>query len=194
MQIIDFIKDKYKVDIKQPVVKLRMDRFRLFPSLLNELKLRKGAEIGVLKGTYSKWLFSRIRGLKLFLIDPYLSYDDYLRERGQKEMDRHEATAKVRLAKYNCEFIKKTSMEALDDIPDESLDFVYIDANHAFDWVMEDIIHWSKKVKKGGVVSGHDYSPYHFEVKDAVDVWVKVKKIKPLFLIGDKTWFYINNK
>ena len=191
MQTLNFIKDKYKVDIKQPVVKLRIDRLKLFPSLLNELKLKKGAEVGVLKGKYAKWLFSRIQGLKLFLIDPYLAYDDYERRRGQKEMDRHEAEAKVRLAKHNCEFIKKSSMEALDDIPDESLDFVYIDANHALQYVLDDILHWSEKVKKGGVVSGHDFHPRHFEVKDAVDAWVEINEIKPLFLIGDKTWFYI---
>lgn len=191
MKTIDFIKNKYNLDLKKQLIKLPLDRFRLFPSLLNELKLRRGAEIGVLEGWFSRWLFTRIQGLKLFLIDPYLAYDDQTRRRGQEEMDESEIIAKTRLAGYNCEFIKKTSIEALKDIPDESLDFVYIDGNHAFDWVMEDIIHWSKKVRKGGVVSGHDYSPDFPGVQEAVDVWVRVKKIKPLFLIGNKTWFYI---
>ncbi len=49
-------------------------------------------------------------------------------------------------------------MDALADFEDESLDFVYIDGNHAAPWVDDDIREWSKKVRKGGVVSGHDYA------------------------------------
>ena len=40
---------------------------------------------------------------------------------------------------------------------DESLDFIYIDANHAYDFVVEDINLWFPKLKKGGIFSGHDY-------------------------------------
>ena len=48
-------------------------------------------------------------------------------------------------------------MDAVKDFKDESLDFVYIDANHGYESTKEDIREWSKKVKKGGIVSGHDY-------------------------------------
>jgi hypothetical protein len=48
-------------------------------------------------------------------------------------------------------------MEALGDFEDESLDFVYIDGNHEFRYIAEDLFEWTKKVKKGGIVSGDDY-------------------------------------
>ena len=48
-------------------------------------------------------------------------------------------------------------MEAINDFKDGSLDFVYIDANHLLRYVIEDICEWSKKVRRGGIVSGHDY-------------------------------------
>jgi cephalosporin hydroxylase len=38
-----------------------------------------------------------------------------------------------------------------------SLDFVYIDANHAYNYVVQDIELWYPKVKKGGYLCGHDY-------------------------------------
>jgi hypothetical protein len=39
-------------------------------------------------------------------------------------------------------------MDALNDFEDDSLDFVYIDGNHEFPYVAEDLFHWSKKVRK----------------------------------------------
>jgi len=191
METLNFIKDKYEVDIKQPIVKINIDRYRGFTSLLNELGYKKGAEIGVLKGWYSKWLCVKIRGLKLYLIDPYIYYKEYSEQRKQVDLDNYEAEARTRLAKFNVEFVKKTSMEAINDFLDESLDFVFIDANHDYKWVSEDIREWSKKVRKGGIVSGHDYSDHHFDVKRAVNKWIKDNKISPLFLIGNKTWFYV---
>jgi len=191
MKTTNFIKDKYGVDIKQPVVKIPINRSRGFTELLNELDIKKGAEIGVLRGWYSKWLCARIRGLKLYLIDPYVYYKEYSEQRKQKDLDKCEAEAKTRLTKFNVEFVKKTSMEAVKDFLDERLDFVFIDANHDYKWVKEDIKEWSKKVKKGGIVSGHDYSKYMFGVKKAVDEHIKDNKISPLFLIGDKVWFYV---
>lgn len=83
-------------------------------------------------------------------------------------------------------------MDALKDFEDESLDFVYIDWNHEFLYVLNDIHEWSKKVKKGWVICGHDYfksNPHGFEhinVKEAVDVYTKFYKIEPWYVIGSR--------
>ena len=53
--------------------------------------------------------------------------------------------------------IRATSEVAADIFADESLDFVYIDANHAYDFVKQDMTLWYPKVKKGGYLGGHDY-------------------------------------
>ena len=80
------------------------------------------------------------------------------------------------------------SMEAARRFADESLDFVYIDANHDYRHVREDITEWSKKVRKGGIISGHDYlnslDGVDYGVKKAVDKWVKVNKIRYLFILN----------
>jgi hypothetical protein len=53
--------------------------------------------------------------------------------------------------------IRAKSEIAADIFPDNSLDFVYIDANHAYQYVVQDIQLWYPKVKPGGYICGHDY-------------------------------------
>jgi hypothetical protein len=53
--------------------------------------------------------------------------------------------------------VRASSKKASEMFEDESLDFIFIDANHAYDFVVEDINLWFPKLKKGGVFSGHDY-------------------------------------
>jgi predicted O-methyltransferase YrrM len=54
--------------------------------------------------------------------------------------------------------IKNFSTEACKDFEDNSLDAVYIDGEHDFESVQSDIKIWSKKIKSGGVLCGHDFS------------------------------------
>ena len=210
MEILTHLKNKYSLDLEQEIIKVPFDRFRGLTGLFKEAGFKVGAEIGVYKGKYSKWLCVKNSGSKLFLIDPYKAYPEYVEqhdEAGQKVMDQCYKEAQERLTRFNVEFIKKTSMEALNDFVDESLDFVFIDGNHTFEYVVADIAGWSKKVKKGGIVSGHDYyrsieskkmrerygegALKLIQTKDAVDGWVKANRIKPLFLTTESSWFYV---
>jgi len=125
------------------------------PEFFKEMGFTKGVEIGTSKGNYA--VHYGKAGLELFCVDPYTAYSDYDKEGLQETMNEQLLEATAKLAPYNCHMIRKTSMEALADFEDESLDFVYIDGNHGFKYVTEDIFEWSKKVKKGGVISGHDY-------------------------------------
>lgn len=111
-----------------------------------ELGFTKGAEIGVFEGRYSEVLCQNIPKLDLLLVDNYP-------RRPQSLL----ATARARLTPYNTTFVQKSSMKAVKDVTDASLDFVFIDADHSYDAVRDDILEWSKKVRPGGIVSGHDY-------------------------------------
>ena len=59
--------------------------------------------------------------------------------------------------------IRKTSEEASKDFTDESLDAVYIDAEHDEESVRVDLKLWKPKVKKGGYMSGHDWWLPHIQ-------------------------------
>lgn len=68
---------------------------------------------------------------------------------------------------------------------EESLDFVFIDANHAYDAVKDDLNAWFTKVKRGGIIAGHDY---HNDpsVKAAVDEFFKDSNLQ----LGEGCWVY----
>ena len=55
------------------------------------------------------------------------------------------------------ETIVSTSVDAVASVPDGSLDWVFIDADHAYKAVRTDVISWAPKLKPGGLMSGHDY-------------------------------------
>jgi len=130
-----------------------------------------GLEIGVAKGENALSILQELPIRKLFLIDPYIPYV----ERGQPlSFEETFVKAKERLSKFQqVTFIKKTSEEAVKDV-DEPLDFVYIDGNHSYEYVKNDIALYYPLVKLGGVIGGHDYTPYHrTEVVQAVNEFVK---------------------
>lgn len=114
-----------------------------------------GAEIGVERAIYSKQIAKTAS--QLYRIDSWkagVGFGDHIT---QDKIDAFYEEAKERMRPFGCKFIRKLSMDAVKDFEDESLDFVYIDAHHRYECVKEDIREWSKKVKKGGIVSGHDY-------------------------------------
>lgn len=53
--------------------------------------------------------------------------------------------------------VRLSSVDAAKTYQDDSLDFVFIDATHTYDAVKEDITAWLPKVKRGGILAGHDY-------------------------------------
>ena len=156
------------------------------PLFFKELGFTRGVEIGTYWGEYAKRL--AMAGLEIFTVDPYREGDSYVLPGGQQKIDEQYQYALNLLAPYpNAKIIKKTSMEALADFPDGSIDFVYIDGNHEFPFVAEDIWYWSQKVKRGGIISGHDfvYKP-EMQVRQVVECFVKSLGIENYWVLGTK--------
>jgi len=111
-----------------------------------------GVEIGVEHGYNTRVMLSVLPIKKIFLVDPC-----------------NLSMAKKILAPFGHKtvFINKKSKFALDDIPD-NLDFVYIDGDHSYDAVKNDISLYYKKIRKGGVLCGHDFSADYLGVCKAV--------------------------
>lgn len=147
-----------------------------------DLGFKVGAEIGVLGGGYSINLCEVNPELKLYCIDTW-----GLKETRYKKYHlRKFEEAKIRLAPFNCELIRDFSTEAARNF-DILLDFVYIDANHQFDYVMQDIIVWARKVRSGGIIAGHDY--LRESVREAVNLYVSQHNLK-LELTRDFSWYF----
>ena len=81
--------------------------------------------------------------------------------------------------------IKSESVAAASKYKDESLNFVFIDANHVYEAVKDDLNAWYKKVGHGGFLAGHDY--YNDPgVKQAVDEFFIDKSL----YFGEGCWLY----
>jgi predicted O-methyltransferase YrrM len=56
--------------------------------------------------------------------------------------------------------IQGNSHQAHENFTDESLDFIFVDGDHTWEGVKNDIVLWWPKLKPGGVMAGHDYFEY----------------------------------
>jgi len=160
------------------------------PEFFKEMGYKVGAEIGVLRGEFTEQICKA--GLKVYGIDPWLKYNNYRMDSREGSYDVIYEEAKDRLAPYDCTLIRKTSMDAIEDFPNDSLDFVYIDGNHTIRYIVEDIYEWNRKVRSGGIISGHDFGwtnrgPYSFQalhVRYAVEMMVTILGIKNWYVLG----------
>lgn len=126
--------------------------------LFKEKGFKIGVEIGTDRGGYAKDICERFPQIKLYTIDPWLPYNEGDEVKDRKAMQEIEAEARETLSQYpNCRIIHDSSMQAINNFQDESIDFVFIDGDHTYYAVLDDIAEWTKKVKKGGIVAGHDY-------------------------------------
>lgn len=114
-------------------------------------------EVGVWKGDFSAEILAR--GPKqLILVDPWKSYPDlngrwYATE--QLEMDAiHDAVVKRFNGDSRVTIERKAS---IDYKPSTKLDLVYIDANHSYDYVKQDLEHWWPHIAVGGYMTGDDW-------------------------------------
>jgi len=136
-------------------------------------------EIGSFAGNSSEVFAKRVKHLTC--VDPWQSnYSNYDGASDPSKYNMVEVEKQFDifvLSQYpNVTKIKTKSQEAVKDFKEGSLDFVYIDGNHAEEFVEQDIKMWLPKVKRGGFIGGHDYlSKHHPGVRKAVDRNIKVE-------------------
>lgn len=117
-----------------------------------------GVEVGVQNGFFSMEILKDWKG-ELKCVDRWIEKSE-------------ESIATDNVGSHR--MIKGDSVESAKLFEDESLDFVFIDAGHRFEEVKADLEAWFPKVRKGGIVSGHDYVAYKdFGVVEAVDLFCK---------------------
>lgn len=184
MNTLQHIINKYKIN--RNIIEISDVNRMSLAKLLNELDFKVGVEIGVASGEYLSVLCKANPQMKFSGIDmwtPYKGYNDYTK---QSTFDTLEKDAIERMKPFfNYKFIKEWSMDAVKKFEDNSLDFCYIDSNHRDPYVTEDIREWSKKVRSGGIVAGHDYvEADYIDVVNAITKYTKDNNINPLFVIG----------
>ena len=215
MNTLDYILKKYNIKVdRQHLIDVEgMHGSADLSKLFAELGFNYGVEVGVDKGLFSEVLCKDNPQLKLFCVDPWINSafaDSNPHKERQEYFNECYEESKARLAPYNATIVKKTSMEALADFEDNSLDFVYIDANHDFLNVIQDVHNWYKKVKVGGIISGHDFCYFSYSkfnhVKRALIAYARSYRMIPFFAVlyvpkreglkrdQYRSWFYVKDK
>lgn len=148
--------------IKLPQFNRRIDFLRLIHSINIQKGKKKlvGLEIGVFNGNYSEKIYNYFKtkfDFHLYLVDPWKTFDGYYYDQNKLEKCYSNVKKKFNRNK-KVTILRKTSLEASDDFENESLDFVYIDGNHDYDFVIKDLETWFPKLKSNGVLFGDDYS------------------------------------
>ncbi|MEM9845451.1 MAG: glycosyltransferase family 2 protein [Pseudomonadota bacterium] len=121
------------------------------------------AEIGVWQGDFSAEILNITHPRELVLIDPW----DLLAAKTDEHTHNQHADALRMRAKYdsimqtlgrlpNCIVRKGFSAEVLESYPDGYFDWVYIDGNHTYEFVLNDILVSARKVRSGGLIAGDD--------------------------------------
>ena len=125
-----------------------------------------GAEVGVCYGDHAESLLYNIPNLHLHLIDDASEYETKVYGALGRELKN------IPNNRYTWHL--NSSIGAAKDFGDNSLDFVYIDAKHDAGSVLQDCGVWYPKIKKGGIICGHDYdTTMGSEVPQAVDEFFK---------------------
>lgn len=171
----------------------KLERRELLPLVLNALGLKGvGAEIGVKEGKFSERILRLWEGGALYSVDPWREFgaNDYVDVSNVPQPQQDELYLETirRLLPFQRRSViwRLTSKEAAEILPDDSLDFCYIDADHSYRGVSQDIRLWYPKLKKGGVLAGHDYVPdgvYRFGdfgVQRAVNEFVRESNLDVL--------------
>lgn len=133
---------------------------------------RNGAELGVAEGRFTLFMLAMLPQLKIRSVDLWAPQPD---NQGPETWADWKHDKNYERLKTICErdypgrvnLVRDWTHKAALDVADGSLDFVFVDADHSYEGCRDDIVNWTPKVRKGGIIAGHDI---HMDgVKKAVE-------------------------
>ena len=163
----------------------------------------RGAEIGVERGKTAQQLLAQPNIIEYVCVDQWRYDADYAETAKHKDTSSayHDRNFQkfLNLASNYPDKVRiytTKSKLAAKIIPNDHFDFVFIDANHNYQSVYEDIMIWRQKIKHGGFICGHDWGDVRFPgVSKAVEDSFYMYTTRqcnwkwPVKLGGDFTWF-----
>lgn len=164
--------------------------------LLKDRKVSTVAEIGVFRGDNAYALLDNLN-IGLFVgVDPYLRYPEFDNNLSNKtgvmasvDLERVKKNMLHRMKAFADRFVlsEKFSAISADLFSNDTFDFVFIDGNHYYEFVCDDILSWMPKVKQGGILAGHDYV-----VKSNCGVIQATEELLPDLSVNllAKVWWY----
>jgi len=139
-------------------------RIELWAAFVNAYRATHVAEVGVWKGEFAAAILSTCPSVSTYyMLDPWRHLDDWNKpanvSRAAFEEIYAEAMSRTEFAAPRRRVLRGTTLEIIDDIGDQSLDFAYIDGDHTLKGVATDLIAIRPKMRVGGFVAGDDFYP-----------------------------------
>jgi len=174
-------------------------RYETLLELITKNDYQSYVEIGLGHGITSKYLMDNIKR-KDFIFYGVDSFERYegLHRKGlahpESAFEKNKVEVLSTLSSGNFVFYNEYSHDAVRRFVPESIDLVFIDGNHTFKYVKQDIEDWYPIVSQGGILAGHDYYPpgrtHHYrQVGRAVDQFCKKNEIE-LLTAPDHVWYF----
>ena len=140
------------------------------------------AEIGVWKGLFSQKILNMVQPEKLHLIDPWLFQEEYPNRlyggkavKSQEDIDNIYQLVVQKTEGKNVIIHRDFSSNVLPNLENNYLDWIYIDGNHSYEFVKQDLELCFDKVKRGGLIAGDDYNwreKENFPIRKAVNEFI----------------------
>jgi hypothetical protein len=120
-------------------------------------------EVGVLRGAFAEHILRECQCItRYYMLDPWRHLGDWNKPANADQQTFEaiyaEAMARTDFARERRVVLRGTTIEAIDQIPDESLEVAYIDADHTLRGITIDLIRTYPKVQPGGILGGDDYT------------------------------------
>ena len=114
-------------------------------------------EVGVASGCFTEQILATWPTCsRLFAVDCWGAFDgNHITDEDQEQ--RFKQVVEKFASHSNVTIVRKYSREAAVDMPNESVDFIYIDADHSHAAALLDLQSWLPKLRRGGIMAGHDY-------------------------------------
>jgi hypothetical protein len=153
-----FNEDREVLSIQRPLAPRQRQLLKILRPLGEHLV---GAEVGVLEGGTSDALLQNLPELQLWMVDPWRPGEESLPEHMRDAASLEEAYQRARwwteYAQQRRFILREASPGAANRFDDAQLDFVFLDANHRYERVRDDIYAWWPKIRPQGLLTGHGY-------------------------------------
>jgi hypothetical protein len=178
---------------------INLNRYNI-PNIISKFSYTNYTEIGIQNGNFTKFILNSCNISPVIGVDPFLpcfgkqcgwshSQNDIVAD--QKMQLKTKLNCLKNLSQFGnrFKFFNMTSIEYGLTLQDQSLDIIFIDGDHSEEGVYQDLTIFYKKIKKGGMIVGHDYGG-NFGKSEAV---VQVKPAVDKFCLNNSINYFVTN-
>ena len=169
----------------EKIIQESIDRFDFSIKLIDEFNLSSVAELGVYRGDFAQKILEKCQCVEKYtMIDPWRNLVAWNKpaNKDNETFEKYylETIEKTDFAKEKRIVLRGKTTEVIDQIQDNTLDFVYIDGDHTLKGISIDLINMWPKVKAGGFIMGYDFSP---------TIWQHSQEFEPTMVFPFAVYF-----